>query len=331
MNNKIRWGIVGAGGIARRFAQACSNAKVENAELVGIASRNIDKAQAFADDFEIAHAFGSYEEMAKSDLIDAAYIATPHGLHAEYSKLFMNNGKAVLCEKPITLNTSELESMFDCAKKNNVFLMEAMWPRMVPGTKKLIEMVENGVFGKIKGIQGSFSFDMSDEPDHHAFDPKYGGGSILDVGCYGLSFASWYSNSPVKEMKSLAELSDKGVDVHCCTLISYEDGAIASLSSGMLLRKPNEGYLFGEKGYVYVDHFYAPEKLEIHLHGKDVEILEYPYLGNGFEEQIIEASKCISEGKVECSYVPHEQSMFICSQMDEIRKEVGVKYPCDNW
>ncbi|HOL79138.1 MAG TPA: Gfo/Idh/MocA family oxidoreductase [Clostridiales bacterium] len=323
----IRWGIVGAGNIANRFAEACNN--TPGAELCAVASRDIAKAEQFAKKYNIPHAFGSYEEMAAFDGIDIAYIATPHGLHADNSILFMNHKKAVLSEKPITLNMSELERMIASAKENDVFLMEAMWARFVPGTKKLLEIVESGSLGKIRGIQSTFSYDMSDEPDHHAFDPKYGGGSILDVGCYCLSFASWYANSEPEQITAVAELSDKGVDLHCCYLIKYKNGAIASLSSGMTLRKPNEGYLFGEKGYAYVERSYAPQKIELHIEGKDVEVIDCPYYGNGFEEQIMEASECLRQGKKESDIMTHDQSRLIMRLMDEIRRQVGVKYPVD--
>ncbi|NLL17257.1 MAG: Gfo/Idh/MocA family oxidoreductase [Clostridiales bacterium] len=323
----IRWGIVGTGTIANRFAQACNN--TPGAQLVAVASRNKKKGAFFAEKYNIPYSFGSYEEMAAFDGIDIAYIATPHGLHADNAILFMNHKKAVLSEKPITLNISELERMIAAAKENDVFLMEAMWARLVPGTKKLIEIVESGILGKIKGIQSTFSYDMTDEPEHHAFDPQYGGGSILDVGCYCLSFASWYANSEPEKILAVAELSEKGVDIHSCYLIKYKNGAIASLSSGMTVRKPNEGYLFGEKGYVYVERSYAPQEIEIHIEGKEVEKISCPYFGNGFEEQIMEASECLRQGKKESDIITHDQSRLIMHQMDELRRQIGVKYPVD--
>lgn len=323
----INWGIIGTGEIAHRFAAACNN--VEGACLRAVASRNIENAKRFAKEFSIPIAFGSYEDMASSEEIDIAYIATPHGCHAENAILFMNNKKAILSEKPITLNIKELERMIACANNNDVFLMEAMWARITPGTKKLMNIVQSGQLGKIRGIQASFSYDMSDEPEHHAFNIDNGGGSILDIGCYALSFASWYANSKVEDIKAIAEIGPTGVDVHSCYLIKYESGAIASLSSGMTLSKPNEGYLFGEKGYAYVERFYAPQKIKIHIQGKDTETINCPYIGNGFEEQIIEASECLRQGKKESEYVPHSQSRYIMKQMDLIRSIVGVKYPVD--
>lgn len=323
----IRWGIIGTGGIAHRFAEACKNS--EGAQLVAVASRSIDSANAFADEFSIPERFGSYEDMAKSDCIDAAYVAVPHGLHAACALLFMNNGKHVLSEKPVTINSGEFVKMTDCAKRNGVFLMEGMWARMAPGTIKLMELVKSGKFGRIKGIQGSFCYDMSDEPNHHAFSPD-SGGSLLDVGCYALSFASWYSSSIVEKITAVADIGKTNhVDEHCCVLIKYTNGTLASLSSAMVLKKPNEGYLFGEKGFVKLNRFYAPQELEIHMEGCPVETINTPYKGNGFEEEIEEASRCIANGLKESPLMPHSQSAYILSQMDEIRAQIGLIFPCD--
>lgn len=327
MDKIIRWGIVGTGGIARRFAEACKN--TPGASLAAVASRSQKTADAFADEFAIEKRFASYEDMASSDDIDIAYIATPHGTHAPNAILFMNAGKAVMTEKPAAVNLRQLDSMIESAKKNDVFFMEAMWARLAPGTYKALEIVNSGVLGKIGCVQGSFCFEMYDEPDHHVFDPAQGGGSLLDVGCYALSFSSWYlGNNPI-EIKAVADIGKTGVDEHCCVLMKYPGGEIAQLSSAIMLPKPNEGYIFGEKGYLYMKRFYAPQKIEMHLSGKDMQEIDCPYIGNGFEEQILEASGCLREGRKESTIITHEQSRLIAGQMDAIRALIGVKYPAD--
>lgn len=323
----VRWGIIGTGGIAHRFAAACKN--TPGVELAAVASRSSDTAKKFADEFGIENAFGSYEELARSDCADIIYIGTPHGCHAENAMLCMNNKKGVLCEKPITLNSRLLEEMIACARRNDVFLMEAMWGRLVPGTKKLVEIVESGRLGTVKGLQASFCYDMSDEPNHHAFKPLYGGGSLLDVGCYGLYFSSWYAGSRPVLLEAAAEIDKTCVDVHCCVTIKYESGALAQLSSAMLLRKPNVGYVFGTKGYARVERFYAPQKIELFVEGCEPEVIDCPYLGNGFEEQILEASQCLREGKKQSDINTLDNSKKIMAQMDEIRKQIGLAYPAD--
>ncbi len=323
----IRWGIIGTGVIAHRFAEACK--RTPNAELAAVASRTADGAKRFGDEFDIPHCFSSYMSMAESDVIDAVYIATPHGSHADNAVMCMNKGKPVLCEKPITLNSSELMRMLDCAEKNNVFLMEAMWARLVPGTIKLHKLVADGIIGEVRGIRSSFCYDMSDERDHHVFDPAEGGGSLLDVGCYCLSFADWYSNSEVESITAVADVGTSKTDEHCCVTIKYKNGAIAELSSATTVRKPNEGYIFGTKGYIRVARSYAPQKIELFIDGNEPEVIETPYYGNGFEEQITEASDCIRTGKVQSDIITHAQSVKIMKQMDTIRSIVGVRYPPD--
>ena len=220
MENKVRFGIVGTGTIAHRFAEAIKN--VPEAELVAVASRTSENAEKFGDEFNIPVRFAGYEKMAQSDLIDAAYIAVPHSGHIECSCLMMRGGKHVICEKPMAVNTREAEEMFSCAKENNVLLMEAMWARLVPGTIKLLELVKNGVLGEIRGVEGKFCYTMDeDEMDHHVFKVENGGGSLLDVGVYGLNFASWYLG---KDVESISAQSDfyNGTDSHTCAILKYK-------------------------------------------------------------------------------------------------------------
>lgn len=326
-NRKIRFGIVGTGVIAHRFAQAVKN--VNNAELVAVASRTKENADKFADEFDIPTRFDSYEKMARSDAIDAAYIAVPHSGHIACSCLMMNNGKHVLCEKPMAINYREAEEMFLCAKENNVLLMEAMWARLVPGTLKMLELIENGILGDILGVEGKFCYTMDeDEMDHHVFKPENGGGSLLDVGVYGLNFASWYLGKDVEKISAQSGFYN-GVDSHTCAILKYKNGAIAELSSAILLRKPNEGYIYGSKGYAHLRRFYAPQEIEIFLNNGKTQTVSAPYMGNGFEEQIIHFSECIIKNLNESPVVTPEQTLYITKQMDEIRKLTGIVYPQD--
>lgn len=323
----IRFGIVGTGTIAHRFANAIKN--VSNAELIAVASRTKDNAENFGDEFGIPYRFESYEKMAQSDVIDAAYIAVPHSGHIGCSCLMMNNGKHVLCEKPMAVNTAEAEEMFRCAENNNVMLMEAMWARLVPGTVRMLELVENGVLGDILGVEGKFCYTMDeDEMDHHVFKPENGGGSLLDVGVYGLNFASWYLGKDVAEINAQSDFYN-GVDSHTCAILKYKSGAIADISSAILLRKPNEGYIYGSKGYAHLRRFYAPQEIEIHLNSGENETISVPYAGNGFEEQIAHFCECISLGLKQSPVVSPEQTLFITRQMDKIRKITGIVYPQD--
>ncbi len=325
---KLRFGIVGTGNIAHRFAEAIKN--VEEAELSAVASRSISTADKFGDEFSIPLRFGSYEEMAKSDKIDCAYIATPHSLHKDCTILMLKEKKHVICEKPVAVNTREAEEMFRCAEENGCFLMEAMWARLVPGTVKLIEMINNGVIGDVRGVEGKFCYTFDeDEMDHHALKPENGGGSLLDVGIYALNFSKWYLGEETEEILSQCDTYN-GTDSHTNILIKYKNGALASLSSATLLRKPNEGYIYGTKGFIHVNRFYAPQEIEIRLSDGTSEILKAPYKGNGFEEQIAHMCEQINLGRTKSPVNTPEDTLFIMRQMDMIRKNLGIIYPQDN-
>ena len=160
------------------------------------------------------------------------------------------------------------------------------------------------------------------------FRPEHGGGALLDVGVYGLHFALWYLGRDVSAADVRSALYG-GVDAHTCMLLQYADGAIADLSAAILLRKPNEGFVYGSKGYAYLPRFYAPQRIELHLHGQEVRTIETPYAGNGFEEQIAHVRDCVREGRTESPVVTPSDTLYVLRQMDAIRKKIGVIYPQD--
>lgn len=325
--SKLRFGIVGTGNIAHRFANAIKN--VDGAELVAVASRTKEKADAFADEFNIPCRYSSYEAMAQADTIDVAYIAVPHSLHKECACLMTRNGKHVICEKPIAVNTREAEEMFACAEKNGVFLMEAMWARLVPGTLRLFELIENGKLGEIKGVSADFCYSMDEnEMGHHVMQNWNGGGGLLDVGVYCLNVAKWYLGDDVVSISAFSENGD-GIDNHTCVMLKYKNGGIAQLSSAVMLRKPNSGFIYGTKGYVRVEPSYAPHKLEISYNDGTEEIIDTPWGGNGFEPQIRHVVECVNAGLNESPIITKEHTLFIMRQMDEIRRQTGVIYPQD--
>ncbi len=325
--DKIRFGIVGTGTIAHRFARAVKN--TQGALLAAVASRTEEGARAFAEEFDIPQSFAGYEAMAQSDCIDAAYIAVPHSAHITCSMLMMNGGKHVLCEKPMAVNAREAEMMFQCAEKNNVLLTEAMWARLVPGTLKMLGLVSEGALGEILGVEGKFCYTMDeDEMNHHVFKPENGGGSLLDVGCYGLNFAQWYLGDEIEDISAQANFYN-GTDCHTCVLLKYKSGAIADISSATLLRKPNEGFIYGTKGYARLERFYAPQEIVLNIRGEDEKRIPVPYAGNGFEEQIEHFCACVNEGLRESPVITHAHTMKIISLTDSIRKIISLEYPQD--
>lgn len=324
---QLRFGIVGTGTIAHRFAEAVKN--VPGAILSAVASRTKKNAEKFGDEFRIPFRFESYEAMAQSDVIDVAYIAVPHSGHKDCTCLMLRNKKHVICEKPLAVTAKEAEEMFRTAKENGVFLMEAMWARLVPGTLKTLELIKEGALGDILGVEGKFCYTMDEsETDHHVLKNENGGGSLLDVGVYALSFASWYLGHDVVSVSAESNVVD-GIDRHTCVLLKYRDGGIADLSSAVMLHKPNEGYIYGSKGYIHLNRFYAPQLIEVFNNDGTRDVIPVPYLGNGFEEQIAHVCDCISKGLPESPVITHEQTLYIMRLMDKIRKITGIVYPQD--
>ena len=323
---KIRWGIIGTGFIANKFAVAVRNA--DGAELTSVASRRPETAKAFAEKYGIANAFSSYEDLAASDCIDAVYIAVPHSYHARYSKLFINAGKSVLCEKPIAVNSDELDEVRGLAKEKGVFVMEAMWTRFLPVMAEIKRLIGEGVIGNVKEVSADFCYNESDR-SQIMFHPENAGGSLLDVGVYGINLASIFLGDEICDIKTTAYVAD-GIDERTNLLLTYKNGAIARISSALTLRKPEDGYIYGDKGYIRIPTFYGATEFELSLDGTDgVTKYSVPYKGNGFEEEIEECCRCIAAGKTESDVMPLSASAAVMAVMDEARKQIGITYTAD--
>ena len=322
----IKWGIIGTGSIANKFAAAVLNA--EGANLAAVASRNIGTANAFADKYGIKHRFGSYEDLAAFEGVDAVYIATPHTLHYSCTKICLEAKKNVLCEKPMAVNYNQACEMTEIADKNGVFLMEAMWTRFLPAIRELKKVVDGGVIGKIRSITADFCYDMSENKEHNVFNPEYAGGSLLDVGVYAINFAAIFLGADYVDMKCMAEVAG-GVDEQCYILFSTKSGAVASLSSALTANKPSDAYIYGSEGYIHVPQFFKAQGFTVFPHGGEAVLHNYPYIGNGFEEEIIECGRCILAGKAQSDIMPWSETEKIVRVMDEARLQAGVVYPTD--
>lgn len=325
MEKVIKWGIVGAGYIANKFAKAVKN--VEGATLTSIASRSETKGREFADKYDIENVFTSYEEMAKSSLIDAVYIATPHPFHKPCAEIFLNAKKHVLCEKPICVNAKQATELKECANKNGVFLMEAMWTRFLPAIGEAAEIVNSGEIGEIRGVRADFCYFCTPDEDAKLFENNLAGGSLLDVGVYGLNFASIFLGDNPESIISVADVSD-GIDYQTSILMKYSNGAIASVSSAINVNKPGTGYIYGTKGYIVLPKFYGAVELTVNVDGEE-RYISKPSMGDGFEEEIIEACSCIRLGKTQSDVMPMSESIRILKQMDYIREQINLRYPFD--
>lgn len=322
--NYVRWGIVGTGEIANKFAQAVGNA--HGAKPVAVASRRAENARAFADTYGIEHSFGSYEELAAFDGVDAVYIALPHKYHAPYTEMFLRAGKHVLCEKPIAVCAGELERVQALAAEKKLFVMEAMWTRFLPVMAEIKQVIHAGTIGDVLEVSADFCYNNPDHT-HHAFAGGGDGGSVLDVGIYGLNFALMFLGEDVRQVQAMARM-ENNADLNMNVLLQFGGGTMARVSSALALEKPEVAYIYGTKGYIRLPAFYGASEFDVVVDGKEHSHV-VPFKGNGFEEEIEEACRCIMAGKAQSDTMPLERSMAVMQLMDEIRAQLGIVHKAD--
>lgn len=327
MDRKIRWGILGAGSIARKFATGL--AAVSGSELIAIGSRSIDKACGFAKKHNIPKSYGSYEDMLKDPEVDVVYIATPHTFHKEHTILCLNHGKAVLCEKPFAVNVKEAEEMVDCAKKNKTFLMEAMWTRHLPVVQKVKQWIEEGRIGEVRLLTADFGFRTSINAEGRLFDRNLGGGALLDVGVYPVSFASMIFGGAPERITGMADIGKTGVDEQAAMILGYKDGALAVLHTAIRTNTFHEARISGTKGSIVIPKFWMANSATLQIDGQEKETIDIPHDENGYCYEAREVERCIRLGKLQSDAMTWEESISVIKTLDEIRRQWDLKYPSD--
>ncbi len=328
IRDKIRWGILSTGHIAGKFADALKI--LPGAELYAVASRTREKADAFAQKHGISRAYGSYSALAEDPEVDAVYIGTPHTFHLENAVMCMRAGKAVLCEKALTINAREAEEMIRVAREERVFLMEAMITRHVPLIKKVMKWIRGGRIGEVRMVRASRCARRDFPPEARQLNPDLGGGSLLDVGVYPISFASMVFGRPPVEVTGLGYIGDYRSDEQGAALLKYDDGAIADLVFALRTEAVNDAYIYGTEGFIKLDEVFAvPTRAILYRDKKPVETLEEPIVGNALNYEAEEVMRCLREGLKESPYMPLDESLQIMRIMDEIRKPWGLTYSND--
>ena len=326
MKKEFNWGIIGTGGIAHKFADALQ--VLPNAKIYAVASRSLQKAQSFACEFNVPHAYGSYEELAVNKELDIVYVATPHNLHCENTLMCLEHKIPVLCEKPFAINSAEVDRMIKTAGANNVFLMEAMWTRFLPHIAVTIDLIREGRIGAVKLLRADFGIQILWDPKHRVFDPGLGGGSLLDVGIYPVFLSLLLLGMPEK-IEAMATLGKTtNVDESCGILFHYQDGQIASLFSSVVAKTGVEAEIIGEHGRILIHKdFLLPTTLTL-IHNDDTsEEIEPEFIGNGMNYEAAEVMNCLTEGKMESDLMSHDMSRKLISLLDRIRKKCGIVYP----
>lgn len=327
MKNYYKWGIIGPGKIANKFAVALTLAG--GAQLEAVASRDGNKAREFAEKFNAPKYYDSYEALAKDPDIDAVYVATPHAFHCEQALLCLTHGKAVLCEKPMALSHRQVEKMVQAARENNVFLMEAMWTRFLPHMEKILALIREGRLGTIKYVRGDFGFAGPYHTDNRLYNLSLGGGSLLDIGIYPLFLCLLVLGQP-DEILASGVLAPTGADESCHALLRYKDGATAVFSSTFVCQTSITAEIAGTESLIQIPSaWYKNDKFTLRQPGPDGEQEQFQLepMVNGFEYQIREVMQCIGKGLIESPSMSHDLSLLLSKTMDEIRRQLGVRYP----
>jgi predicted dehydrogenase len=324
MEETLRWGILGPGKIAHSFARDLQ--LVKGNELVAVASRNLEKAVAFGKEYDAKFAFGNYDELFQCDSVDVIYIATPHMAHASQSIQAMDHGKHVLCEKPMGVNSWEVEQMIACSKKNGVFLMEALWSRFNPSIRKVKSLIDSGIIGEMRYLHATFGFYALDkDPAGRLLNPYLAGGSILDIGIYPVFLAYLMLGKP-ERIFSTSKVLKNGVEVQSAMIFDYPV-CQALLYSGLSSKTEMKAELAGTKGNLFLHpRWHECQAYSLEQEGQ-LHTYELPTIGKGYAHEIIEVHECLRNNKKESALWSHQNSLDLIGILDEIRKQNALVFP----
>ncbi len=310
----MKWGIIGTGKIAGRFANDLKF--VKGATLAGVTSRNPENNKKFAESFG-AVAYPSIEELLSSD-VEIIYVATPHSSHKDHAMLAIEAGKAVLCEKPFAMNFDESLEMMTLAKKKKVFLMEAMWTRFFPAIIEVISLVEDGSIGKLVKIESNFGYKSVFDPASRVFNTKLGGGSLLDVGVYSISLARMLVPEMPATINASAVRSSTGVDESASWEMTFSSGVSVSGESSVVNVFQNEARIIGTEGEIRIPKFWCPR--EYYLNEKHH---QFAFEGMGFQFEAEEVMNCVKKGILESPLMSHQHSLDVMKIMDEVSRKMS--------
>jgi len=322
----IRWGILACGGIATKFADDLVHAK--NGYLAAVSSRDLGRAEAFAMRYGTdVKAYGSYEAMLASGEIDVVYIASPHGLHYEHTLLCLEAGIHVLCEKAFAINSRQVNAMVAKAREKKLFLMEALWTRFHPSVAKLQEIIASGAIGEIKHVVADFGFKAEYIEEARWFNPHLTGGSLLDIGIYPLFISKLLLGQPL-EMKATGVMAPSGVDMNCSISTKYASGATASLFSTFAAQTDTTCTVYGTLGKIYMHpRFHETKGMTLTIYDGEETVLETERKGWGYSYEADAVQEDLWAGRTENAWMTHQFSQELMGLLDEIRAQIGLKYP----
>ena len=323
----LRWGILATGGIARSFA---SDLRTAGLDLVAVGSRSQASADAFAAKFDIPRAHASYEALAADPDVDIIYVATPHPMHHADAKLALENGKHVLVEKAFTVNRAEAEDLQRIADERGLLAMEAMWTRYLPHMVRIREILAAGALGEIRAVTADHTQKISDDPAHRLNALELGGGALLDLGIYPISFM-WDVLGAPETVTATARLGGTGADAEVATIMTHAGGAISTSLSSARAAGPNAAAIIGTDARIEIDRvWYTPTSFRVVAPDGEVrESYESHIEGRGMQYQALAAERLVSEGNLAGDLLPIAESVAIMGTLDEIRAQIGVRYPSE--
>jgi predicted dehydrogenase len=333
----FRWGLVGPGRIAHRFAEAAQ--RLPSCALVAVSGRDGTRAAAFAERWTVTGrpavaVAASLPELLRRGDLDAVYVATPHAFHGEAVSACLDAGVPVLCEKPLVPSAAQLRPLLARARERGVFLMEALWTRFLPVYDEVARWLQQGAVGEVRAVQSSFAFVLPRQPQDRCLDPVQAGGALLDIGIYNLALTRWVLEQSLgrcpalRSVQAEAVLTAGGVDQRLAAQLHFEGGASAQMFCAFDTRADNGLRILGERGHIVLPAaFWQATRAELHRADAAVETFERPFEINGFEGEITEAMRCVRAGQVESARMPHAESLALVETMDRMRRQVGVRYP----
>lgn len=323
----FNFGIIGCGKIAAKFAESLK--VVNGAELHAVASKSKERALKFQNEHDARKCYDDYEKLVKDPEIDAIYIATTHNFHYENSILCIENGKAVLCEKPMTVNARETEELVRLARNKKIFLMEAFWTRFLPATRKLNQLLSEKIIGDIRMFQADFGYHMPYDPENRSYNPDLAGGALLDVGIYPINFAQMIFKKYPLEIRSAMVPSGTGVDEQSAYILGYPGGELAVLHSAVGVETRHQAWIYGTDGYIHIPAFFHASHFHVKRDDGYEETFSIPYESTGYGYEAMEVMHCIQKGLYESSVMPLAETLEIMRIMDHIRNSWGLHYPND--
>ena len=325
MKKKYKWGILAPGKMSAKFTRGLK--LLDNAELYAVGSRDINRAEQFAGEFGFEKAYGSYEELAGDRQVDVIYVASPHSHHHDHTMLCLKNRKPVLVEKAFALNSREANEMIYEAERQQVFLMEALWPPFQPMYIKTREVLDSGEAGKVIQLNSRFGFQAPFSPTDRKYNLDLGGGSLLDIGIYTVIDALWFLGVP-DDVTAKATFSETGSEDSVSIIFNYNDKRMATLYSSFRTAAGIGSDLLCEKGNLLFSRGRdMSQRLTVSINGRDN--AEYSLLpeGMGYHFEAMEVMKCLDEGKLESDVVPHSFTLDLMTTLDRIRVSAGITFP----